>query len=54
MNNKAHLRPKDFDSNGDIIPTACKDEAEEALREARREAMKLDDNEDSLKWRFTH
>ena len=20
MNNKAHLRPKDFDSNGDIIP----------------------------------
>lgn len=21
MNNKAHLRPKDFDSNGDIIPT---------------------------------
>ena len=26
----------------------------EAYEEARREAMKLDDNEDSLKWRFTH
>ena len=54
MNNKAHLRPQDFDSNGDIIPTACKEEVEDAFREARREAMKLDDNEDSLKWRFTH
>ena len=27
MNNKAHLRPKDFDSNGDIIPMACKEES---------------------------
>jgi hypothetical protein len=26
----------------------------EAADEARREAMELDDNEDSLKWRFTH
>lgn len=26
MINKAHLRPKDFDSNGDIIPMACKEE----------------------------
>lgn len=26
MNDKAHLRPKDFDSSGDIIPTACKEE----------------------------
>lgn len=26
----------------------------EAREEARREAMMLDDNEDSLKWRFTH
>lgn len=26
MNNKAHLRPKDFDSNGDIIPMSWKDE----------------------------
>ena len=25
MNNKAHLRPKDYDSNGDIIPMACKE-----------------------------
>lgn len=26
MNNKAHLRPKDFDSNGDIIPMSMKEE----------------------------
>lgn len=26
MNNKAHLRPQDFDNNGDIIPMACKEE----------------------------
>lgn len=26
MNNKAHLRPKDFDSNGDIIPMSWKEE----------------------------
>ena len=26
----------------------------EAYEEAREEAMKLDDNEDSLKWRFNH
>lgn len=26
MNNKAHLRPKDFDSNGDIIPMGWKEE----------------------------
>lgn len=29
-------------------------ECQEAADEARREAMKLDDNEDSLKWRFNH
>lgn len=26
MNNKAHLRPKDYDSNGDIIPMSWKEE----------------------------
>ena len=26
MNNKAHLRPKDFDSNGDIIPMSWREE----------------------------
>lgn len=26
MNNKAHLRPKDFDSNEDIIPMSWKEE----------------------------
>lgn len=26
MNNKAHLRPKDFDNNGDIIPMSMKEE----------------------------
>ena len=25
-NNKAHLRPKDYDKNGDIIPMACKED----------------------------
>jgi len=29
-------------------------ECQETVDEARREAMKLDDNEDSLKWRFNH
>ena len=37
MNNKAHLRPKDFDSNGDIIPMACKEEKEYLIS---REALK--------------
>lgn len=32
----------------------AKEEADEAMKEARREAMKLDENEDSLKWRFNH
>ena len=40
MNNKAHLRPKDFDSNGDIIPMACKEEKGDLIsREALREAI---------------
>lgn len=29
-------------------------EEDEAVEEARREAMKLDDNEDTLKWKGTH
>ena len=31
MNNKAHLRPKDFDRNGDIIPDALQEEKEVRL-----------------------
>lgn len=37
MNNKAHLRPKDFDSNGDIIPMACKEEKDDLIS---RKALK--------------
>lgn len=41
MNNKAHLRPKDFDSNGDIIPMACKEEKGDLIsREALKEAIR--------------
>lgn len=29
-------------------------EEQEAIEEARREAMRLDDNEDTLKWKGTH
>lgn len=39
MNNKAHLRPKDFDSNGDIIPMACKEEKGDLIS---REALKAE------------
>jgi len=36
MNNKAHLRPKDFDSNGDIIPTSWKnDRCNECFKRAK-------------------
>ena len=38
MNNKAHLRPKDFDSNGDIIPMACKEEKGDLIS---RSALKV-------------
>lgn len=31
MNNKAHLRPQDYDSNGDIIPMACKEEKSDLI-----------------------
>ena len=37
MNNKAHLRPKDYDSNGDIIPMACKEEKGDLIS---RDALK--------------
>lgn len=40
MNNKAHLRPKDFDSNGDIIPMACKEVKGDLIsREALKKAF---------------
>lgn len=40
MNNKAHLRPKDYDSNGDIIPMACKEEKSDSIsREALKEVI---------------
>ena len=40
MNNKAHLRPKDFDSNGDIIPMSWKEEKGDLIsRKALLEAV---------------
>lgn len=40
MNNKAHLRPQDYDSNGDIIPMACKEEKGDLIsRSALLEAI---------------
>ena len=39
MNNKAHLRPKDFDSNGDIIPMACKEDKGDLIS---RDALKAE------------
>lgn len=32
-------------------PASSKDDVEEAFADALREAMKLDDNEDTLKWK---
>ena len=55
MNNKAHLRPKDFDSNGDIIPMACREEkgdliSREALKTAvRQRQWHIDDIEEVMK-----
>ena len=37
MNNKAHLKPKDYDSNGDIIPMSWKEEKGDLIS---REALK--------------
>ena len=53
MNNKAHLRPKDFDSNGDIIPMACKEEkgdfiSREALKKAINSLYKYDSYTDEF------
>lgn len=39
MNNKAHLRPKDYDSSGDIIPMSWKEEKGDLIS---REALKED------------
>ena len=47
MNNKAHLRPNDYDKNGDIIPMACKeDKGEEQMIKINIEEL---DREDILK-----
>lgn len=47
MNNKAHLRPKDYDSNGDIIPMACKEEKGDSIS---REALKKDIERYQIQW----
>lgn len=40
MNNKAHLKPKDYDSNGDIIPSGWKEEKGDLIsREALKKAL---------------
>ena len=44
MNNKAHLRPSDYDSNGDIIPMSWKEEkgdliSREQIRKMLNEAF---------------
>lgn len=40
MNNKAHLRPKDYDSNGDIIPSDWEEEKGDLIsRSALLKAM---------------
>lgn len=40
MNNKAHLRPQDYDSNGDIIPDAVKEYKGDLIsREALKDAI---------------
>ena len=31
MNNKAHLRPNDYDRNGDIIPSGWKEEKDDLI-----------------------
>lgn len=46
MNNKAHLRPDDYDSNGDIIPMSMKEEkgdliSREALKKQVKELLDL-------------
>ena len=43
MNNKAHLRTKDFDSNGDIIPMSLKEEKGDTIsRKALQKTFKAD------------
>ena len=43
-----------FDIKKELARILTERAEKEAYEEARREAMRLDDNEDSLKWRFTH
>lgn len=38
----------------EYLAELARKERQEAIEEARREAMKLDDNEDTLKWKGTH
>ena len=48
MNNKAHLRPKDFDSSGDIIPMSWKEEKGDLIiREALKNLL-LDSKPDDI------
>ena len=40
MNNKAHLKPKDYDSNGDIIPMSMEEEKGDLIsRKALRKTV---------------
>lgn len=44
MNNKAHLRPQDYDSNGDIIPMSMKEEKCDLIsRSALKKAICIDE-----------
>lgn len=43
-----------FGADPFYCPSPSKEQADEAMREAIKEAHYLDDNEDSLKWRFNH
>ena len=43
MNNKAHLRPKDYDKNGDIIPMSWKEEKEDVF--TRKEELSKEESE---------
>ena len=51
MNNKAHLRPNDYDKNGDIIPDSVREEKEVRLIDAnalKAEIIKLQKAEQNI------
>lgn len=51
MNNKAHLRPSDYDSNGDIIPMSWKEEKGDLIsREALKKAISELSNDNPSYW----